>query len=136
MSSVLTQEGVANLVSRFVVATLDYGTRGAGRLGGVSHSTVASWRSWRRKGADPATLPPLLPETVQSLGGYLKVAGDIEVKRAALRLAADRLDGVAGQLRREAATPLVSVGDVAEDAEAESVRPNKVRGKKGSVGTS
>ncbi len=107
----MTTREVADIVKRFVVSTLSYGTRNAGRLGGVSHTTVAEWRTWRRGGSNPETLPPPLPETVLSLRGYLEIAGDVEIKRAAFRIAADRLDGLAKQLRSEAASPSTDLSE-------------------------
>ena len=106
MSSDTGKQKVADIVKRFVLATSDYGTRTAGRLGHVSHTTVAVWRDWQSKGSDPKTLPPPLPETVQSLRDYLGRAGDIEIRRAAFHIAADRLDELAKQLRLEATTSL------------------------------
>ncbi|MEE8551500.1 MAG: hypothetical protein V3T08_09645 [Gemmatimonadota bacterium] len=52
-----------------------------------------------------------MPETVLSLRGYLEIAGDVEIKRAAFRIAADRLDGLAKQLRSEAASPSTDLSE-------------------------
>lgn len=78
------------------------GTRRAGALGGVSHTRVAGWRKWLDGGAKPEDLPEPEPGTLDGLRHYLRLRNDIEHRKAGLRLAADRLEEVAGDLRTEA----------------------------------
>lgn len=105
LSSTITRDEAAELVTRFVDSTSDISTRAAGRLAGVSHDTVATWRQWQTKGADPEALAVPSTTTIQGLEAYLGVADEVEIRRAALRLAADRLAVVVTDLRAEAKLP-------------------------------
>lgn len=105
MSTVITKEEAANLVTRAVATTLDYGLRRAGALLTVSHTHVSMWRKWVKAGSDPETLPELEPETVLGLRRHLAVSHEIETRRAALYLAAERMEEMARELRAEAGAP-------------------------------
>lgn len=105
LSTIVSKQEAADLVKRFTGNTLQMGTRPAGKLVGVSHDTVAKWRAWDKQGANPEELANLEPTTVQGLRAYLEVADQVEIRRAALRLAADRLTEMADELRNEAAQP-------------------------------
>jgi len=103
LSSLISREDAAKLVSDFLESTSEMSLREAGRHGRVSHTKVAEWKEWRdEQGADPEKLPPLQSETVASLREGIRLANDEAFRRAALRLAADRLDKVAEELRSEA----------------------------------
>lgn len=105
LSTTISKQEAADLVRRFTANTSGMSLRPAGKLVGVSHTTVADWRAWAAAGADPEELADLESATVQGLQAYLRVADQVEIRRAALRLAADRLTQMADDLRNEAAEP-------------------------------
>lgn len=79
--------------------------RDAGGLVGVSHQTVKGWREWLVGGADPDALPAPQRATLDGIESYLRIEADIEARRAALRMAADRLRRTANELDEEASSP-------------------------------
>ncbi|MEQ1573102.1 MAG: hypothetical protein ABL993_02540 [Vicinamibacterales bacterium] len=93
------------LVKRFTGNTSGMGTRAAAKLIGVSHDRVAKLRLWAKAGADPEALPALEPRTVEGLAAHDAVAADVETRRAALRMAAERLELAAQEMRDEAEQP-------------------------------
>lgn len=127
MSSDITAAEWSDLVKRAVAMTLGESLRGAGALLGVSQTTVKAWRDWSEDGSDPSALPEPKPVTVQGVRHYLAIASDIEARQAALRIAADRLEELAGELRREARSPSAADdGDLAARVQlAASERPTE-----------
>lgn len=94
---------------------------------GVSHQKANEWRTWYNGGADPETLPPPQKATIRKLQSFLGRVRDIEVRRAALQLAATRLEMLAAELRREAATGEPSGPDASgADSLADAIAGPKV----------
>lgn len=78
--------------------------REMGRQAGVSQTKAKEWRDWYDAGAKPKDLPSPQPTSLAGMEHYLRLADDLEFRRAGLRIAADKLENVAGELRREAET--------------------------------
>lgn len=125
MSSLFATDSPAGLVKRFVETTSGYSLRGAGKLADVSHSLVDTWRKWVAAGANAATLPPPEAETLQKLGDYLAVAEEVEIRRVALHLAADRLEDLARQLREEATSGAAGALAATDDASRSTAPPER-----------
>lgn len=77
----------------------------AALTGGVSHTKVVELRKWKEAGGEPDALPDLQAEKIRALKVGTRLAADEDFRRAALRLAADRLEKLVEGLRKEAATP-------------------------------
>lgn len=85
-----------DLVNAFVASTSGYSLREAGELAGVSHGTVDRWRKGQ--------IGELKPATRRALEDYLALhVPDDHTERLAKLIAANRLEELAAQLRREAA---------------------------------
>ena len=109
VSSTVSKVDAAQIVSRFTRSTLRLSTRAAGKLVGVSQTTVSGWRSWLRRGEDPAALPMPQPSTLQGIEAYLRIESDVEARRAALTIAAERLEEVVEGLRHEVSSPVAGI---------------------------
>jgi hypothetical protein len=93
-----------DLVKRFTGNTLQMTLRPAGDLIGVKAPTVVALRKWYAAGARPEELTAS-QKTIDGIRSYMAVADNVEARRAALRIAADRLEGVIQELRDEAKSP-------------------------------
>lgn len=97
----------ADAVSRFVAATSDHSLRQAAALIGVSHTAVGNLRKWAEGGANPEELS-VKPATLRAVRDYLEMHAEIKARRMALRVAAQVLEELAGELRDEAVSPRAS----------------------------
>lgn len=128
MSSPMIPENDHELVSWFVTETSDLALRPAGDLITVSHTQVGEWRAWHADGADPDALV-IRPSTRRAIADYMMIAEDVERRRQAYNIAADRLAELADQLRQEA-----TLGGGGEAAARHRRRKGRAKKKTGTEG--